>query len=791
MSAQVDVTRLLSWNRADGDMLGAMFRRSAEAVALLILLAVVGLRPLISESFTTATPPINTALGRIHEPWAATTLVLDAVVLLIGAGVLLGTAGRRRRPYRRSGIEVGAAIMLIAAIVSCLAAGEKRPAINASIDWLVMSVLTAALVQLLTDGWRVRLALAVIVASAAANAAESAYQHWVSFAETERDYLAHREEIWVAQGIPLDSEDVVLFEQRMKAREASGFFAHSNVAGGYLLLGGFAAGALALAVARCPSGTRGGGQTLPTVVLSALAAALLAAVGLTHSRGAVVAGGAAASLLAARWIVGDWAVRRRKAVFVAAWVAIIGLTAGVAAWGLIRGTLPGASLAFRWQYWRASAAMFADHPLAGVGAENFGDNYVRYKSIESPEEVKNPHNFLVQFATEYGLLGGIGVLAMLLGGSWLATRPPPESPLLDGDGKEADRARWRRAGVWGAVLAGIIFGVRVVLLPSKDPNYVYWATTVALMPWAAAFTLALVPGATGCWSPGGRAALGMTLNVGLFAFLLQDTVNFALFVPGARTTFFALLAVSIACRSSGPVGVWKIMPDPAPPDRLTVGLVVALAVCLVVSLQAPLRAEAMLRYARGLAMVTPPGPPQTLTDQPVYVAFDRAGRIDALDASPPTDLSRWLMTVPPTDPDRGTAYRLALQATEEALGRDPLRGGLWRQKARLHSLLGQTLGDSGEYRRAVAAMRQAITLYPQRPLNFVELGDHLMMIGTPVAVEDAIAAFRDALQLDQRRPSWEKHRRLSPAAIVAVEARIEAAQRLRQAGPRESATSQP
>ena len=91
--------------------------------------------------------------------------------------------------------------------------------------------------------------------------------------------------------------------------------------------------------------------------------------------------------------------------------------------GLTWGHLPTASLDFRWQYWRASAPLIADHPLTGVGRENFGRHYLAYKSIDSPEEIRNPHNLFVEATAEWGALGGAGLLALLLAGSWRYVRP--------------------------------------------------------------------------------------------------------------------------------------------------------------------------------------------------------------------------------------------------------------------------------------------------------------------------------------------------------------------------------
>ena len=134
--------------------------------------------------------------------------------------------------------------------------------------------------------------------------------------------------------------------------------------------------------------------------------------------------------------------------------------------GTVRGGLPHPSLDFRWRYWTASAEMFGEYWPTGVGAENFGDHYLKYKPIDSPEEVKNPHNFLVQFATEYGAIGLAGALLMLLGGSMAATRPTPRgNPPADGDEADSDHSvvvAWSAVAVACAMGGRLCSGVTVV-----------------------------------------------------------------------------------------------------------------------------------------------------------------------------------------------------------------------------------------------------------------------------------------------------------------------------------------
>jgi hypothetical protein len=55
--------------------------------------------------------------------------------------------------------------------------------------------------------------------------------------------------------------------------------------------------------------------------------------------------------------------------------------------------------------WRVALAEFREHPVVGIGAENFGVAYVRDR--HSDEETLYPHSFLLQVLTQTGLVGAL------------------------------------------------------------------------------------------------------------------------------------------------------------------------------------------------------------------------------------------------------------------------------------------------------------------------------------------------------------------------------------------------
>jgi O-antigen ligase len=102
------------------------------------------------------------------------------------------------------------------------------------------------------------------------------------------------------------------------------------------------------------------------------------------------------------------------------WTGVGILTLGIAAavgHGLYHHGLPTDSLNFRWRYWVAAMRMFRRHPLLGVGWDNFGPHYLLDRLPAASEEILDPHNFLMRFLVELGLVGFVLMLA------WLG-RPP-------------------------------------------------------------------------------------------------------------------------------------------------------------------------------------------------------------------------------------------------------------------------------------------------------------------------------------------------------------------------------
>ncbi|MFQ6048307.1 MAG: O-antigen ligase family protein, partial [Phycisphaerae bacterium] len=391
-----------------------------EQAAMFVLLGVVAFRALLQEVYEE--PPGLDWLGGVLAagPGPATTILIGGAIQLAVLLWLVAAAVRGRLAYRPAGLEIGWVLLLIASAISAGFAGNKRLAVVASTDVLVQILLAAVLVQLLGEPRRQRLALAVVIASGTVFAVKCISQWAFEFEQTRCYWQQYVRPALSGYASQFDRAYLRLFEKRMEAAEASGYFFHSNVAGRGRAVVRAAWRPTRLWAVRLVGGLVGPGLCLAGLVL-------------TRSRGAMVTG-LVAAWLGALVLSGRLWVRRRR---VAAAAIVVGpLVVGVMVLSLVVGARAGGrvgpgqavgqvagvfrgSVVFRMQYWRGASAMIADHWLTGVGPGNFGRHYLQYKPPGASEEVQNPHNLFFAVLAEWGWLGGAAVAAMIAGAGWV------------------------------------------------------------------------------------------------------------------------------------------------------------------------------------------------------------------------------------------------------------------------------------------------------------------------------------------------------------------------------------
>jgi hypothetical protein len=390
-----------------------------EYVLLALCLCLLALRATFTEGPATQSSTLASNLGDSIYSLSVSTVLIFSFLLWLVWSLCSG-----RLSYRPAGMEIGLAMLALAAVAAGFAAADKRLALTNITTLLAPPLMALLLVQILNSPSKVKLMLAVIAALGAVSAYQCAEQFFFSNQMTIEQYEQDRQSLLEPMGIEPGSFQQFMFEHRLYSRGVRGFFTTRNSAGSFALMA-FAA-AVALFIEKFkdrksdPAGRRyllGCGLVAAVILLSLL---------MTRSKGAVAGLLLAIAAFVVLLLFGNRLRPYRKVILAACTLLVIAGGWALVRYGLSHGRLPGGnSMLVRWQYWRATAKMYADYPVAGVGPGNFAHYYPRYKPAAALESVADPHNFPLSLLTQYGPLGLLGFLAMIFIPLWRATSAGP------------------------------------------------------------------------------------------------------------------------------------------------------------------------------------------------------------------------------------------------------------------------------------------------------------------------------------------------------------------------------
>ena len=334
---------------------------------------------------------------------------IDFAVLLIAAGHLVSTAGVFR-------VE-----------------GDCRAAVNLTLEWLAICSAWRLFRSLGQDRLLASNFLQAFLAIAAGLSAFGIWQHHVFYAEQAEWYRSLRGQLdqaigmhdgtgairaaeimseFQSRGIPLAGADRMLWENRLlSSSEPFATFSLANTLAGvlsvaFVLMAGQLAG-------RWKSGRL---QSLKISILPLLQILIISyCLLLTKSRSAWA--GAAVGLLLVIVIHSRAASARRIFIWSACITSAgIGLVLAAIATGTLDKQVileSPRSLQFRLLYWRGTLEMLMASPLDGAGPGNFRQAYLPFKADESSEEIRDPHNFLLEAWSSSGLIGLSGLLLLI------------------------------------------------------------------------------------------------------------------------------------------------------------------------------------------------------------------------------------------------------------------------------------------------------------------------------------------------------------------------------------------
>jgi len=583
----------------DSDLYKSRSLALLEYIVLALCICVIALRATFTEG-----PPMQSATVTVNLSDTVYSLSISAVLIFSFVLWVVVSFCSQRFSYRLTGIEIGLCLFCVAAVAAGLAAANKRLAITNIAVFLAPPLMALLLVQILDSQAKIKLVLVVIAALGVVSACESAYQLFVTNQAMIEQYQQAPQSLLEPLGIEPDSLAQFLFEHRLYTQGVRGFFTTRNSAGSFAILACFSA--IALSIEKFKSYKS---QNLKTTLIHwgislalgvsdaviillvdpiigyfyavvtflillrfthqlripqknifggyiiLLSMPLIFGLVITRSKGAIMGSLFATALFIAYLYFGQQLKAHKKAILILCLLSIVAACWLVIWYGRKHNRLPGGSgMLVRWQYWQASAKMYADHPFTGVGPGNFGHFYTHYKPPEALESVADPHNFPLAILTQYGPLGLVGFLAMIFIPLWRTICPKPVSS------SSPPRAQPEPAFRTLAVRFLIVVSVTLLLIrPMLTPAtlagtldvMIYLIVTLYVVPAAVfviGFFLLTVPFDT---THNTQYALRNTsIAAALFCAVLgvafHNLIDFAIFEPPVFTTLWALIACLIA-----------------------------------------------------------------------------------------------------------------------------------------------------------------------------------------------------------------------------------------------------
>ncbi len=746
---------------------------------LSLLLALIPLRTFLNETHTFEVARLFRSLDTPTGAGPATTFVISALVFLAGAIVAFQRL-RTGRGWRATGAGLGAILLLAAGAISTAFAGQKHFALIGVIDFLAMIVYFMTLRQLLTQSWHVRLALLVVVATGGVVVAKCAVQRWIEIPDLLEYFEEHRAELTPGRTDGGSTRQTGMehdFEMRLRSAALTAYYPHPNLIASQIIL--FVMATIGLVVHRFRSAVPKSTTVLPIVICTGL---LFSLVG-TQSKGAVAACGIALIVWLAFSLLGRLRIGRARGAIVGGWLLAFAAIAGVVIALNAKPDLLGRSILFRHMYWQGGMEIVRNHPLTGVGANNFGRHFTRYKSVECPEEVDSPHSWQMQLLAEWGPIGLMGFLAVAFGVSrrLIATDrrgltvpdAPPDSrpPVL------------HSTVFWTCAVGAIVFAAWQIVLVNADPGYKILQMGLAAIAWfAGMLVIAMEDWRDPSISDAPLANLAPILGAGLVGLLIHTSIDLALFAGGPATTFFAVAAIALAARSlhvpaeqsesaatAGHSPIAKVRTPALSFSILAIGAIAATAILFMLTRPS----AAVLSAIRDARVNLKKSPWQPFLISTSGQAYQHAHASYALDATAATELSEQLMTRVATREQSDAVLRLL----DEAHRRDPDNGLITNHLSNAYRQRFEITGDRADFDRAIAYSKDWVSDYPTSADRRVNLANFLEDYGEKFnddgARREALTELETALELESRRIYVSQPNRMRPEDRAHIEQRIQ------------------
>ncbi|MHC4293081.1 MAG: O-antigen ligase family protein [Planctomycetota bacterium] len=574
-----------------------------------ICLSVLALRTTVTEGLglQAGTQPIN--IGD-----TVFSLLVSGVLIFSFLVWLICNVCSKQFSYRRTFLEIGIVIFVIAAIVSSLNASNKRVAITEFIIVIAPILSTVLLVQLLNSRLKIKLLLAFIAALGAVQAYQCSDQLFTSNQMTIQQYEESPETFLDPLGIQPGTFQNWLFEHRIYTRAVSGFFTNKNSVGCFLVIAVCAV--FVLFAEQFKAYRQKQTDVVPIFCSVIVLAFIIWGLLITKSKGAIIAAFFSALCFTFFILFPNWLEKHRKAIFAIVLTLTVLACIFIITYGTSHDRLPGGnSMLVRWQYWLSTAQMIADHPLTGVGPGNFSYYFTHYKLPGALESVADPHNLFLSFLAQYGPLGLLAILLLLFVPLIKILAGPESSLSIETEDNKKTLTKFALPYILFTVL--LLLFIRPFLVPEVSGDI---EITILLYILFALFVTPIIVFLLGFWliSRNVKTTEWFGLNTviavlfcAVIAVLIQNLIDFAIFEPGLATAFWALMASLIALNANKRKHPPHII---AVPKYIKVASPFIAAVLLVVFLEyafIPV-ASSVVKTKKALAT---PGFPHELLDQ--------------------------------------------------------------------------------------------------------------------------------------------------------------------------------
>ena len=430
------------------------------------------------------------------------------------------------------------AAWIMVAAVGTSPPGNLRMATNEAWLWVAAAAIFTAARRLMVDLERRRALLLLLAVGICGLAIHGLHQQFISLPQTRIEYRSDPDKMLAAAGFdaPAGSAERMMFENRLFDGGPTGTFALANSLAALLLVGASGSlGMLRLRWSELPSIARVAWAVASMLCVACLVAARSRSATLTLLLSVVL-------LFIAGLRVSQ--TRPRQAIVGLAIIVVLGLTAtlGLAVLGNPEWfEAAPASLAFRFQYWRATAAMVCDRPLFGAGPGNFQSIHERYREPSATEQIAEPHNFLVETWASGGFVGLAMLVCLIIAGLaviWIrgnrsGGNKDAQSPADCGDSGSGDSGdcQWLALGAGLGLVMVWLIGLATRLLPD------YQAHAFAV---PACLVLAVVVWPSMRQLP--RADFDLIGSIALAALMIHLLVSGGWTVPGVAMVAWLLFA---------------------------------------------------------------------------------------------------------------------------------------------------------------------------------------------------------------------------------------------------------